>query len=280
LGLVPTMVIDLLQEPGVTDVEFTDVRTVIGGATAVDPMLIDQIERRIGIRFLVAYGQSEAPIMTMSVDSDTAVVRTRTIGHPLPGRDYCIADRAAQVTATGVVGELHVRGPLIMSGYLLEGGSIDAAVDDVGWMATGDLCSMDDDGVVTFHGRLREVIIRGGNNVYPAEVEQAMSAHESIAEIAVFGVPDPRLGERVVAALISNPGAAPNVEDLTAYAAARLGQQKRPVEWILVSDFPRTSTGKVRKHLLREGYENGQHRPLHPEPSRPSGGAGESNLLD
>jgi acyl-CoA synthetase (AMP-forming)/AMP-acid ligase II len=96
-----------------------------------------------------------------------------------------------------------------------------------------------------------------------------MSAHESIAEIAVFGVPDPRLGERVVAAVISNPGAAPNVEDLTAYAAARLGQQKRPVEWILVSDFPRTSTGKVRKHLLRQGYEGGQYRPLHRERATP-----------
>ena len=273
LALVPTMVIDLLNEPGVTDSEFTDVRTVIGGATAVDPMLIDQIERRIGIRFLVAYGQSEAPTMTMSVDSDTALVRTRTIGHPLPGRDYCIADRAAQVTATGVVGELHVRGPLIMSGYLREDGTVDSAVDEAGWMATGDLCSMDDDGVVTFHGRLREVIIRGGNNVYPAEVEQAMSEHESIAEIAVFGVPDPRLGERVVAALIPKSVAAPDVEELTEFAAARLGQQKRPVEWILVSDFPRTSTGKVRKHLLREGYRDGQYRPLRREPSRPSGGA-------
>jgi acyl-CoA synthetase (AMP-forming)/AMP-acid ligase II len=275
LALVPTMVIDLLNEPGVTDSEFTDVRTVIGGATAVDPMLIDQIERRIGIRFLVAYGQSEAPTMTMSVDSDTAVVRTRTIGHPLPGRDYCIADRAAQVTATGVVGELHVRGPLIMSGYLLNDGSTDAAVDDAGWMATGDLCSMDDDGVVTFHGRLREVIIRGGNNVYPAEVEQAMSAHEKIAEIAVFGVPDARLGERVVAAVIPASGATVHVEELTEFAEARLGQQKRPVEWILVSDFPRTSTGKVRKHLLRQGYGDGQYRPLRREPSRPSGAAGE-----
>ena len=273
LALVPTMVIDLLSEPGVTDSEFTDVRTVIGGATAVDPMLIAQIERRIGIRFLVAYGQSEAPTMTMSVDSDTAWVRTRTIGHPLPGRDYCIADRVAQVTATGVVGELHVRGPLIMSGYLREDGTVDSAVDEAGWMATGDLCSMDDDGVVTFHGRLREVIIRGGNNVYPAEVEQAMSDHELIAEIAVFGVPDPRLGERVVAALIPKSAAAPDVEELTEFAAERLGQQKRPVEWILVSDFPRTSTGKVRKHLLREGYRDGQYRPLRREPSRPSGGA-------
>ena len=257
LGLVPTMVIDLLKEPDVAESEFTDVRTVIGGATAVDPLLIDEIERRLGIRFLVAYGQSEAPCMTMSVDGDTTAVRTRTLGHPLPGRDYCIADRATQVTAMGVVGELHVRGPLIMTGYVQEDGTVEPAVDDAGWMATGDLCSMDDDGVLTFHGRLREVIIRGGNNVYPAEVEQAMSEHELIAEIAVFGVPDPRLGERVVAAVIPRPGATPGPEELTEFAAARLGQQKRPVEWMVVPEFPRTSTGKVRKHLLQQQYRDG-----------------------
>jgi fatty-acyl-CoA synthase len=262
LARVPTMVIDLLDEPGVTEPDFADVRTVIGGATAVDPMLIDEIERRLGIRFLVAYGQSEAPCMTMSVDSDTAFVRTRTLGHPLPGRDYCIADRAAQVTGTSLVGELHVRGPLIMSGYLREDGTADSAVDGAGWMATGDLCSMDEDGVLTFHGRLREVIIRGGNNVYPAEVEQAMSEHELIAEIAVFGVPDERLGERVVAAVIPKSGAALDVEQLTVFAATRLGQQKRPAEWVLALDFPRTSTGKVRKHVLRDGYRDGRYRRL------------------
>lgn len=258
LGLVPTMLIDLLKEPGVAESEFSDVRTVIGGATAVDPMLIDEIESRLGIRFLVAYGQSEAPCMTMSVDSDSAWVRTRTLGHPLTGRDFCVADRAARIAASGAVGELHVRGPLVMSGYVQQDGTVDPALDGAGWMATGDLCSMDDDGVLTFRGRLREVIIRGGNNVYPAEVEQAMSANESIAEIAVFGVPDPRLGERVVAAVIPKPGATPGPAELTEFAAARLGQQKRPAEWMVVPEFPRTSTGKVRKHILQQQYRDGR----------------------
>ena len=141
-----------------------------------------------------------------------------------------------------------------MSGYLRADGTLDAATDDSGWRGTGDLCSMDDDGVVTFRGRRREVIIRGGANIYPAEVEQAMTAHESIAEIAVFGVSDERLGERVVAAVIPKTGAAAHPADLAAFAQEQLSSQKRPTEWFVVDDFPRTSAVKVRKHLLRDRF--------------------------
>ena len=109
LGPVPTMLLDLLAEPGVSEVDFRSVRTVISGATTVDPRLIDETERRLGIRFLVAYGQSEAPCMTASVDSDSIDVRTRSLGHPLPGRDYYVADRAGAVVETGSVGELCAR---------------------------------------------------------------------------------------------------------------------------------------------------------------------------
>jgi fatty-acyl-CoA synthase len=263
LGLVPTMLIDLLAEPGVTEEDFRSVRTVISGATAVDPHLIDQTERRLGIRFLVAYGQSEAPCMTASFESDTVHVRTRTIGRPLPGRDYYVADRAGAVVETGSVGELCVRGPLTMTGYLRADGTLDPAADDADWRGTGDLCSMDEDGVLTFHGRSREVIIRGGTNIYPAEVEQAMTAHDSIAEIAVFGVPDERLGERVVAAVIPKPGTVADHAELAAFAETRLSRQKRPTAWMVVDDFPRTSTGKVRKHLLRERFSAGA-APAHP----------------
>lgn len=252
LGTVPTMLIDLLAQPGVTDEDFRSVTTVVGGATAVDPGLIAEVERRLGVQFLVAYGQSESPAMTASFGSDPVEVRTRTIGHPLPGRDYYIADRGGNVVPTGTVGELCVRGPLTMSGYLRPDGTLDRAVDEAGWRKTGDLCSMDDDGVVTFRGRLREVIIRGGTNIYPAEVEQAMTAHESIAEIAVFGMPDERLGERVVAAVIAKPGAVADPTQLSEFAQEQLSTQKRPSEWIVVDNFPRTGAGKVQKHRLRQ----------------------------
>lgn len=255
VGLVPTMIIDLLAVPGVSPSDFTSVRTVMGGATAVDPGLIDDVERRLGVTFLVGYGQSEAPAMAASFPSDPTAIRTQTLGHYLSGRDYYICDPIGRVLPTGAVGELCVRGPLIMSGYLRADGSVDPAVDEAGWLHTGDLCSMDDRGVLTFRGRVREVIIRGGDNVYPAEVEHALTAHPAVAEAAVFGVPDERLGERVVAAVLPRSGCRIDPDELAVFAESRLSRHKRPVEWIAVAALPRTSTGKVRKHLLRQWYE-------------------------
>jgi fatty-acyl-CoA synthase len=256
-GLVPTMMIDLLALPGVTPADFSSLRTVIGGATSVDPALIAQMERRLGTTVVGSYGQSEAPAITASSPEDPPRTRTQTLGRCLPGRDIAIRDRGGSIVAIGVVGELHVRGPLTMSGYLQSDGSLDPAVDSDGWRGTGDLCSMDEDGVVSFRGRSREVVIRGGLNIYPAEVEQAISTHENVSEIAVFGVPDKRLGERVVAAVIPAPHAQVEATELAALAAVRLSSYKRPAEWIVVATLPRTSTGKVRKHILRAWYENG-----------------------
>ncbi|TAM65173.1 class I adenylate-forming enzyme family protein [Mycobacterium sp.] len=256
-GLVPTMMIDLLALPDVTPADFASLRTVIGGAAAVDPALIAQMEHRLGITMIGSYGQSEAPAMTASSREDSPTVRTQTLGRCLAGRDFAIRDRAGAITALGEIGELCVRGPLTMSGYLRPEGGVDPAVDAEGWRPTGDLCSMDHNGVISFHGRIREVVIRGGLNVYPAEVEQAISTHESVSEVAVFGIADKRLGERVVAAVIPTGGGAVDVDQLTALAAERLSSYKRPAEWLVVTSLPRTSTGKVRKHLLREWYENG-----------------------
>ena len=254
VGMVPTMLLDLLELPGVGPSSFRSVRTVIGGATAVDPHLIERVEQLLGITFMVSYGQSEAPILTCSSPEDTPMVRTRSLGRCLPGRDYVIRDKNGHTVNRGQEGELHVRGPLVMTGYLRDDGTLNPATDANGWLATGDLCVMDDDDVLTFRGRLRDVIIRGGVNVYPAEVEAVLSAHPSISEAAVFGVPDERWGERVAAAVIPATGAAVDVHELAAFAAEKLAGHKGPVDWLVVDEMPRTSTGKVRKHLLRENH--------------------------
>lgn len=256
VALVPTMLIDLLAMPGVSSSDFACVRTVISGATAVDPGLIEDVERKLNVTFMVAYGQSEATAMTSSSPSDSAFVRTQTLGRCLPGRDYMVCDKAGRVVATGEVGELCVRGPLTMSGYLRPDGSLDPALDEAGWLHTGDLCSMDDDGVLTFRGRTREVIVRGGLNVYPTEVEHALSAHESLSEVVIFGVADHRLGERVIAAVVPAAGTDVDLVALAEFAEHRLSRHKRPTEWFVVTTLPRTSAGKVRKHLLREWYED------------------------
>ena len=256
-GLVPTMVIDILGLPGVSADDFASVRTVAAGASAVDPGLIGDMEARLGVTTMVGYGQSEAPAMSASSPDDEPRVRTQTLGRCLPGRELAIRDAAGTVLPTGTVGELCVRGPLCMSGYLQADGTLDPAVDAEGWLRTGDLCSMDDDGVLVFHGRLREVIIRGGLNVYPAEVEQALSTHESVSELAVFGVSDQRLGERVVAAVLPAGQTTVDVADLASLADGTLNKYKRPTEYFVVSQLPRTSSGKVRKHLLQKWYAEG-----------------------
>ncbi|QIX53754.1 class I adenylate-forming enzyme family protein [Rhodococcus sp. DMU1] len=245
VGLVPTMVIDILALDGVVPEDFASVSAVVGGATSVDPELIDSIEQRLDTRFLVAYGQSEAPCLTMSSPHDPLHERTRTLGRPLPGRDYCVL-KDGHLVAEGAVGELCVRGPLIMTGYLGAEGRPIAVCDENGWMRTGDLCSMRD-GVITFHSRIREVVIRGGENLYPAEIESVISRMAGVAEVVVFGTADPRLGERLVAAVRAAAGSTVTEADLAEYAAVRLPRQKQPTEWFLVEDFPRTSTGKVRR---------------------------------
>jgi acyl-CoA synthetase (AMP-forming)/AMP-acid ligase II len=256
VGLVPTMITDLMATPGVSPSDFSSVRTVAGGATVVDSGLIEDVERRLGVTCLVGYGQSEAPAMAASTPSDPTSIRTQTLGHCLPGRDYYICDRGGAVLPVGSVGELCVRGPLVMSGYLRPDGSVDRPFEDAGWLHTGDLCSMDDQGVLTFRGRLREVIVRGGENIYPAEVERVVNTHPSVVEAAVFGVPDKRLGERVIAAVLSQAGTPIDPAELAAFTKLRLSRHKRPTEWIMAATLPRTSAGKVRKHVLRQAYED------------------------
>ncbi|MBS9376363.1 3-[(3aS,4S,7aS)-7a-methyl-1,5-dioxo-octahydro-1H-inden-4-yl]propanoyl:CoA ligase [Rhodococcus sp. B50] len=250
VGLVPTMLIDLLDRGVVRPSDFASVSSIVGGATSVDPALIDRVEAELGIRFLVGYGQSEAPCLTVSGVDDPAVLRTRTIGRPLPGRDYCIASKGS-VVRDGEVGELCVRGPLIMSGYLTEGGDIAQVTDENGWMRTGDLCSMSE-GIITFHSRLRDVVIRGGENLYPAEIESVVLEYPGVQDVAVFGAPDARLGEVPAAAVICGADSALDFADLDRFVAERLPRKKRPTQWFPVGDFPRTSTGKARKAELAE----------------------------
>lgn len=251
VGLVPTMIIDMLEAGMCGPADFASVVSVVGGATTVDPTLIDKVERELGITFLVAYGQSEAPCLTLSGRRDPTLLRTRTIGRPLKGRDYLIADETGAVP-DGTVGELCVRGPLIMTGYLDDSGDVRTVTDEHGWMRTGDLCSLED-GIVTFHSRIRDVVVRGGENLYPAEIEPVIAKLPAVAEVSIFGLPDVRLGERLVAAVRTVPGADLTAEALTSYCAEHLPRRKQPTEWFFVEDFPRTSTGKVRKpELIRE----------------------------
>jgi fatty-acyl-CoA synthase len=257
-GGVPTMLIAMLEVVGGRAPNVARLRRVMVGGTTVSPALIDRVEREFGIEVMNGYGQSEAPSALQTRPGDTALVKATTIGRANVHREIAILDptnAAAHVDLpAGSVGELCLRGPLTMSGYWEERDlERSSAVDADGWLHTGDLASRDADGVVTLHGRLREVIIRGGENIYPAEVESALVTHPDVADIAVVGVPDPRWGE-VPAAFVRTASGRLDPDDLEAFALGRLASFKVPRIWRQVSDFPLTACGKVQRFRLAEQF--------------------------
>jgi fatty-acyl-CoA synthase len=145
-----------------------------------------------------------------------------------------------------------VRGYLVMEGYHEQPEATAAVIDGEGWYHTGDLASMDVQGYLRVEGRLKDVIIRGGENIYPPEIEELLQAHPSVSEVAVVGKADPRWGETVAAVIRTTPGTAPSEEELRAYRRNHLAAYKTPTTWLFVDAFPLTASGKVRKNVLRD----------------------------
>ena len=164
-----------------------------------------------------------------------------------------IVDTATgQTVAPGVIGEVCTRGYHVMTGYLDNPDATAAAIDPGGWLHTGDLASMDERGYCRIGGRLKEMIIRGGENIYPREIEQVLFEHDDVAAAAVLGVPDPVWGEQVAAFIRAAPGRVPDPGVLFAYCRERLAAHKTPRHWRIVDAFPLTPSGKVKKYVLRE----------------------------
>jgi fatty-acyl-CoA synthase len=247
MGGVPTMWVDILDRPDFPP-PGTCVKTVVTGGSSVPAALVRRIEAQLGATVSIAYGQSEHPTITATLPHDTPEVKATTVGRPLPGCEVKIVDLDTGATVeVDTVGELCVRSPMAMSGYFRDPEATAAAIDADGFLHTGDLCSMDDDGVVRVHGRAREVVIRGGENVYPAEVEGVLLEHPDVTGAAVVGVPDDRLGQQVAAFVLLRDDAAEDAAELEQFVAARLAPFKVPRTWRFVDSFPMTASGKVRK---------------------------------
>ena len=155
------------------------------------------------------------------------------------------------VLPPGEIGEIEVRGPHVFAGYINRPDATAEAFSPDGWFRTGDLGSVSDDGYYTITGRARELIISGGYNIYPREVEDVLATHPAIAEVAVLGEPDADMGEQVVAVIVPKAGEEPLAEDLIAYCRERLASYKKPRRVIVVETLPRNALGKVQKHMLR-----------------------------
>ena len=235
---------------GIQRLERGRLRIMAVAGAPLDLDLKKRIEDEFGIPLLNNYGITECSPGLSGVRSEHPV-SDESVGPFLPGIEHRIVDRQGKNVATGEVGELHVRGPNVMLGYYRAPEQTAAAIDDQGWFNTGDLARVNDEGHLYIAGRTKELIIRSGFNVYPAEVEAVLNAHEQVVQSAVVGRSVDG-NEEVVAFVQLLPGAGVSAEELKAYTAQQLTSYKRPTELIVLDALPSASTGKILKHKLRE----------------------------
>src|SRR3954471_4414081 len=253
---VPTMLIAYLDHARFAETDVSTVRCVITGGAVVPPALVRRVESGLGARLSIVFAQTEAsPVITQTALDDSDEDRATTLGRPLARTDVKIADVTTGATvAPDVVGEICTRGYHVMTGYFDSPDATAAAIDAAGWLHTGDLGAMDARGYCRIGGRLKDMIIRGGENIYPREIEQVLFEHDDVTDVAVLGVPDPVWGEQVAAFIRPAPGRTPDQDALFAYCRERLAPHKTPRYWSFVDAFPLTPSGKVQKYVLREQW--------------------------
>lgn len=247
---VPTMYARLLAEAERRGVPAHLPRLFVSGSAPLSAQLFGDFERVFGQRILERYGMTETGMnLTHPRDGER---RAGTVGAPFPGQEARVVHvRTREPLPPGEIGEIEVRGPHVFAGYWNRPDATAEAFDADGWFKTGDLGWVSDDGYYTITGRARELIISGGYNIYPRELEDVLAQHPGVAEVAVLGLPDPEMGEQVVAVVVPRPDAArPSVEDLIAFSRERLASYKKPRRVVFAETLPRNALGKVQKHLL------------------------------
>lgn len=256
---VATMIVAMISVVEQTGADVSCVERVMSGGAMVPPELCRRSMKVLGAPIQIIYGQTEcSPVVTSAWFNDTLEDQTETIGQPLPRVEVAILDpQTNAVMPIDKQGEICVRGYLVMTGYNDNPEATAAAIDKDGWLHTGDLGSMDSRGYVKITGRVKEMIIRGGENLFPAEIENALLEHPAIEEIAVVGVPHDTLGEQVVCFMRCGGGDKPGDNALKAFVRERISPQKTPAQWYWVEEWPLTGSGKIQKFKLRDMYVDG-----------------------
>jgi fatty-acyl-CoA synthase len=256
-GGVPTMMIALLEHPDLDKRDLSSLRVALSGGSPVPAGLVRRAEERLGVPFSIVFGTTEcSPLVTQVRPDAPPERRAETLGTPLPQTEIKVADLlTGEPVPPGEAGELCARGYLVMRGYHDAPEATAEAIDADGWYHTGDLGSMDATGYLRIEGRVKDMIIRGGENIYPREIEDVLFAHPAVAEVAVVGVPDEKWGDFVAAYIRVAPGQAePSSDVLHAYCRERLAPYKTPLHWVFVEEFPLTPSGKIQKFKLREDF--------------------------
>ena len=252
---VPTMFIAELDHPERASLDLSSLSTgIMAGAPCPEPLMRRVMKDLHCSEILIGYGQTEAsPLTHLTRAADDLERRTQTVGLNLPHQETKVIDvRTGQTVALGEVGEICFRGYHVMRGYYGDPEATAGTIDAAHWLHSGDLGTMDADGYVRITGRLKEMIIRGGENIYPAEIEACLFEHPDVAQAAVFGVPDERLGEIVVAWVEPHAGAALTAQAVQAWCREGLAHFKVPARVRIVDAFPMTVTGKLQKFKMRE----------------------------
>ena len=251
---VPTM---FIAELALADFASYDLSSLRTGIMAGSPCPTEVMRRCINDMHMsevtICYGMTEtSPVSTQTAFDDPVEKRVSTVGRVMPHVEVKIVDPNGLVVPRGVKGEFCTRGYSVMLGYWENPEKTAEAVDEAGWMHTGDLATMDEDGYLDISGRIKDLIIRGGENVYPREVEEFLYTHPDIIDVQVIGVPDDRYGEEVAAWVVVREGAVMDAEVLRAFCAEKIARHKIPKYVVVVKEFPMTVTGKVRKVEMRK----------------------------
>ena len=251
---VPTMFITELDHPRFSEFDLSTLRT---GIMAGAPCPVEVMKRVLSEMYmediLIAYGQTElSPINNMTLPNDTLERRTETVGRAMQWVEIKVVDEEGRVVPVGEKGEICTRGYSVMQGYWNDEERTAETIDGAGWLHSGDIATMDEAGYVRIVGRIKDMIIRGGENIYPREVEEFLYQHPAISEVQVFGVPDEKMGEEVCAWIQLNEGFDLTDADVKAYCRDQITHFKIPRHIRFVTEYPMTVTGKIQKFVMRD----------------------------
>jgi fatty-acyl-CoA synthase len=252
---VPTMFIAELAHPRFDELDLSSLRTgIMAGAPCPIEVMRQVVGKMHAREMTIAYGQTEAsPVITQTRTDDPIELRVSTVGRPLPGAEVKIIDPASGAEVPrGTPGELCARGPMVMRGYYKMPEATAAAIDADGWLHTGDLATMDDHDYCRITGRLKDMVVRGGENIYPREVEEYLHRHPKVADVQVFGVPDRERGEELAAWIRLAEGTTATEDEIRDFCRGQIAHYKIPRYVRFVDAYPLTVTGKAQKFKMRE----------------------------
>ena len=256
--MVPTAMQIAVRHPGARSADFSFLHYIYYGGSPIPPDLLRECMAVFGCGFVQMYGMTETSGTVVALapedHGDAAASRGGSVGRALPGVEIKVIDSTGHALPVGESGEIATRSIANMAGYYQRPEATAETIDDAGWLRTGDAGYLDADGYLYLRDRVKDMIISGGENVYPVEVENAVRGHPAVADVAVIGVPDPKWGERVLAVVVPKPGSEPQADSIIAWARERIAAYKAPKSIEFAGELPRNASGKVLRRELRARY--------------------------